>query len=215
MAFTCDVSSDCAGVPCIEHRCISPEELEREREAKRAAIFDPVRKRYVGATFAPFASFGSEGRHVEAFGGDVFFGVRLERWFSLELFYAYDFALNHSPQPAVGAFCPPTNPPATWIGDWFRWQSLGLRPWFHPVHLRAFDFSVAPFVSGGFVIDHTSGCSTRNFVATGPLVELGTAFAIEVRPLEWLGVRLSAEALIDFGVSVAAIRGSLGPVIRF
>jgi hypothetical protein len=214
MAFTCDVSSDCAGVPCIEHRCISPEELAREREAKHAAIFDPVRKRYVGATFAPFASGGVEGRNVQALGGDLFFGVRLERWFSLEGFYTYDFALNRSPFPAAGVMCPQV-PNQTWFGEWFRWQTLGVRAWFHIVHLTTFDFSAAPFVSGGFEIDHTAGCGTSNRVTNGPVVELGTAFAIEVRPAEWLGIRLSAEALIDFGVSVAAVRGSLGPVIRF
>ena len=208
----CQTSQECGGLKCVRERC---HVMDWKHDRIVPPRFDPAPARYLGASVSAFAGSWFENHNVVAYGGDFYTGLRVwRRWLSVELFYSYD--IEDGAVPPTPAFCP-RRPADTWIGDSYRWQTLGLRTWFHLLRTRAVDVSIAPTTAGGFLLDRTSYyCrGTGDITLRGPDFEAGLAFGLAWRLRASFGVRVSVEALIDVGVYAFALRASVGPVVWF
>ena len=122
---------------------------EPPADAKTAPAPLAVRPRYVGATFSGMAGAGVEGFTIVTVGGDVFAGVRLSRWSSIEGFFAYHFAIRPSTEIGGGGMCLGSGT------DTWHWEALGGRLWVHLAHLQWLDVSIAPTLAAGVSVDHS------------------------------------------------------------
>ena len=182
-----------------------------------------VRTRYFGATISAEAGGGVDLSVVSG-GGDVFTGIRLSRWVSLEGFFAYHFASPSLGGLGTGWMCGGT------FTDQWHWQVFGSRLWFHLLHLKWIDLSIAPTIDFGVAVDRSqslaaqdfaSGCYFPPATSVGWAFDAGLDFGVELRPFPWLGFRLMGETSVDGGntgpgvFGVVSISGWVGPVLRF
>src|SRR5258708_10265349 len=80
-----------------------------------------VRPVYVGATVGGQVGAQFAREPLPAWGGDLFVGVRVSRWVSIEGFVATRFTFDPLRQPTEGAFCSGTRT------DSWHWHLAGAR----------------------------------------------------------------------------------------
>jgi len=181
-------------------------------------------KTYLAASTEALAGGGAEGFGVTAVGLDATAGMRLSRFFALDLFFVGVMDTQPHRLPGGGQEC---------SGNYtqqLHWESLGFRFWIRALHSSHVDFSIAPpNVAGGAAFAHrrlfapASGiCAQLNTPRDfhGALAVFGLiTFALEVRFDERFAWRFMAGAEIDLafdaGLGALSVMASAGPVFHF
>lgn len=189
--------------------------------SSNARAADDVKPIYVGAQAS--IQDGSAiflNRAIPAGGVDWFAGRRFNAWISLEGFLGARLMFDSIREQVIGQPCSGVDL------DWWRWATLGARIWLHAVHFERIDISLGPSIGVGVVDAHSDPpmppvfCGNVPYRTTGVAFNVGLPFAIEVRPIPNVGIRLMTGPSLDFaftspGFFAISMNASIGPVIRF
>jgi hypothetical protein len=186
------------------------------------AAAEPIRPIYLGATANAQLGGQIANEPLPAWGGDLFVGVRVSRWVSLEGFFATRFTFDPIREPQEGAAC------SGMRTDWWQWNVAGARVWVHLLHLDVVDLSMGALVGMGLATDRNEPigsplavCMSGGlYVSTDFAFSLGTPLALEIRPARWIGIRAMIGPTLDgsfgsYGFGALSWNGALGPVLRF
>ena len=181
-------------------------------------------KAYFAASTEALAGAGFEGLNVTSLGIDATTGVRLSRFFAVDLFF--DGLVDTRPYrvPGGGAECSGN------YTEQFHWETMGLRFWVRAVHSAHVDFSIAPpHIAGGAAFTHgrpflpldgfcAQFVKPRDWSGALAVFHLIT-LALELRFDEHFAWRFMTGAEIDLsldaGLGALSVSASAGPMFRF